>query len=124
MSAEVPKHSKIYRNLFSLYTPYDGGNNQNHMTFILGNATSGAPSTKSNTRLANPPTVIGIIMKTIITRILAVTMTLEVWSSPVKDPSCPSTVRINILRDVPTIPDQALNTVSQNLCGWLRRIIG
>ena len=39
----------------------------------------------------------------------AVTMT-QIWSSLIKGPGCPSSVRINILREVPTIPDQAPNT--------------
>jgi hypothetical protein len=31
-------------------------------------------------------------------------------SSPIKDPGCPSSVRISMLREVPNIPDQAQNT--------------
>lgn len=31
---------------------------------------------------------------------------LKIWSSPIKLLGVPSSVRISILRDVPTIPDQ------------------
>ena len=31
-------------------------------------------------------------------------MTLYSWSSPNKDPGCPSSIRINILKPVPSIP--------------------
>jgi hypothetical protein len=46
-------------------------------------------------------------MKKIITKAWAVTITLQIWSSPIKDPGWPNSARINILSDVPTIPDQA-----------------
>lgn len=46
-------------------------------------------------------------MKKIIIKACAVTITLYVWSSPIRYPGCPNSVRIKILRDVPTIPDQA-----------------
>ena len=46
-------------------------------------------------------------MKKIITNAWAVTTTLYTWSSPIKDPPCPSSKRIIILNPVPTMPDQA-----------------
>ena len=39
----------------------------------------------------------------------AVTSTQLLWSSPMKDPGCLSSVRIGVLRDVPAVPDQAQN---------------
>jgi len=48
------------------------------MLFIRGNAISGAPSTSINAtnQFPNPPIIIGITMKKIITKAWAVTMTL------------------------------------------------
>jgi hypothetical protein len=45
----------------------DGGSNQNLMLFIRGNAMSGAPIIKGTSQLPNPPIIIGITMKKIIT---------------------------------------------------------
>ena len=46
-------------------------------------------------------------MKKIIINAWAVTTTLYSWSSPRKDPGCPSSRRIRTLKAVPTIPDHA-----------------
>jgi hypothetical protein len=46
------------------------------MLFIRGNAISGAPSIRGTNQLPNPPIMIGITMKKIITKAWAVTMTL------------------------------------------------
>ncbi len=54
----------------------DGGNNQNLMLFIRGNAMSGAPNISGTSQFPNPPIMIGITMKKIITKAWAVTMTL------------------------------------------------
>lgn len=45
----------------------DGGNNQNLILFIRGNAMSGAPSISGTNQFPNPPIMIGITMKKIIT---------------------------------------------------------
>jgi hypothetical protein len=54
----------------------DGGSNQKLMLFIRGNAISGAPSISGTNQFPNPPIMIGITMKKIITKAWAVTMTL------------------------------------------------
>jgi hypothetical protein len=54
----------------------DGGRSQNLMLFIRGNAISGAPSIKGTNQFPNPPIMIGITMKKIITKAWAVTITL------------------------------------------------
>lgn len=46
----------------------DGGTNQNLMFFIRGKAMSGAPIISGISQLPNPPIMIGITMKNIITR--------------------------------------------------------
>lgn len=46
------------------------------MLFIRGNAMSGAPIIKGISQLPNPPIIIGITMKKIITNACAVTITL------------------------------------------------
>ena len=86
------------------------GSSQNLILFIRGNAISGAPNISGTNQFPNPPIMIGITMKKIITKAWVVTMTLQIWSSPIKDPGCPSSVRISILNEVPTIPDQTPNT--------------
>ena len=37
----------------------------------------------------------------------AVTITLKIWSFPIRDPGLPNSARINNLKEVPNIPDQA-----------------
>lgn len=54
----------------------EGGSIQNLMLFIRGKAISGAPSIKGTNQLPNPPIIIGITIKKIITNACAVTMTL------------------------------------------------
>jgi len=79
----------------------EGGRSQKLMLFIRGNAMSGAPIINGTSQLPNPPIIIGITIKKIITKAWAVTMTLYVWSSPIKEPGWPSSSRIIILKAVP-----------------------
>lgn len=44
----------------------EGGNIQNLILFIRGNAISGAPSIRGTSQFPNPPIIIGITMKKII----------------------------------------------------------
>ena len=53
-----------------------GGISQNLILFIRGKAMSGAPSIKGTSQLPNPPIIIGMTMKKIMTKAWAVTMTL------------------------------------------------
>jgi len=46
----------------------EGGTNQNLILFIRGNAMSGAPIISGINQLPNPPIIIGITIKNIITR--------------------------------------------------------
>jgi hypothetical protein len=54
----------------------DGGNSQNLILFIRGKAISGAPSISGTNQFPNPPIIIGITIKKIITNACAVTITL------------------------------------------------
>lgn len=54
----------------------DGGRSQKLMLFIRGNAMSGAPIIRGTNQLPNPPIIIGITMKKIMTKAWAVTITL------------------------------------------------
>ena len=54
----------------------EGGRSQKLMLFIRGNAISGAPSIKGTSQFPNPPIMIGITIKKIITKAWAVTITL------------------------------------------------
>ena len=54
----------------------EGGSNQNLMLFIRGNAISGAPNISGTNQFPNPPIIIGITIKKIITKACAVTTTL------------------------------------------------
>jgi hypothetical protein len=54
----------------------DGGSNQNVMLFIRGNAMSWAPGISGINQFPNPPIMIGITIKKIITQAWAVTMPL------------------------------------------------
>jgi len=54
----------------------EGGSNQNLMLFIRGNAISGAPIIIGTNQFPNPPIIIGITMKKIITKAWAVTIVL------------------------------------------------
>uniref|UniRef100_UPI00398149D2 hypothetical protein n=1 Tax=Salmonella sp. s55033 TaxID=3159676 RepID=UPI00398149D2 len=46
----------------------DGGRSQNLMLFIRGKAISGAPNISGISQFPNPPIIIGITMKKIITK--------------------------------------------------------
>jgi len=50
------------------------------MLFIRGNAISGAVIIKGISQFPNPPIIMGITIKKIITKACAVTITLKVWS--------------------------------------------
>lgn len=54
----------------------EGGRSQNLMLFIRGKAISGAPSIKGTNQFPNPPIIIGITIKKIMTNAWAVTITL------------------------------------------------
>lgn len=54
----------------------DGGSSQKLMLFIRGNAISGAPIISGTSQFPNPPIIIGITIKKIITNAWAVTITL------------------------------------------------
>jgi len=56
----------------------EGGRSQNLMLFRRGKAMSGAPSISGRSQLPNPPIMIGITIKKIITKACAVTITLYV----------------------------------------------
>ena len=54
----------------------EGGRSQKLMLIIRGNAISGAPIIRGTSQLPNPPIIIGITIKKIITNACAVTTTL------------------------------------------------
>jgi hypothetical protein len=54
----------------------EGGRSQNLILFIRGKAISGAPIIKGTSQFPNPPIMIGITIKKIITKACAVTITL------------------------------------------------
>lgn len=54
----------------------EGGRSQKLILFIRGKAISGAPSMIGTNQFPNPPIIIGITMKKIITKACAVTITL------------------------------------------------
>ena len=54
----------------------DGGKSQKLILFIRGNAISGAPIISGTSQVPNPPIIIGITMKKIMTNAWAVTTTL------------------------------------------------
>ena len=54
----------------------DGGRSQKLILFIRGNAISGAPIINGMSQFPNPPIMIGITIKKIITKACAVTITL------------------------------------------------
>lgn len=56
----------------------DGGSNQNLMLFMRGKAISGAPIIIGTNQFPNPPIMIGITIKKIITNAWAVTNTLKI----------------------------------------------
>lgn len=79
------------------------------MLFIRGNAISGAPIIRGINQFPNPPIIIGMTMKKIITNAWAVTSTLKIWSLPNSEPGCVNSIRISTLRQAPTSPDHAPN---------------
>lgn len=54
----------------------DGGSSQKLMLFMRGKAMSGAPIIRGTSQLPNPPIIIGMTIKKIITKACAVTITL------------------------------------------------
>lgn len=54
----------------------DGGSSQNLILFIRGNAMSGAPIIIGTNQFPNPPIMMGITIKKIITKAWAVTIVL------------------------------------------------
>lgn len=102
-----------------------GGKNQNLILFNRGKAISTAPNINGISQLPNPPIKIGITIKKIIIKACAVTTTLYSWSSPNRDPGCPSSNRIIILSPVPNMPlqDPAIK-YKEPICLWLQEQIG
>lgn len=84
-----------------------GGISQNLILFIRGKAISGAPIISGTSQFPNPPIMMGITMKKIITKAWAVTITLYIWSSCIRDPGCDSSTRMILLIAVPIVPAQA-----------------
>ena len=66
--ASTPEEANSRRN--------DGGSSQKLILFIRGNAISGAPIIRGINQFPNPPIMIGITIKKIITKAWAVTITL------------------------------------------------
>jgi len=64
----------------------DGGISQNLILFIRGKAMSGAPIIRGISQFPNPPIMMGITIKKIITNAWAVTITLYIWSSWRREP--------------------------------------
>lgn len=54
----------------------DGGRSQKLILFIRGKAMSGAPIIRGTSQFPNPPIIIGITIKKIMTKAWAVTITL------------------------------------------------
>lgn len=54
----------------------DGGRSQKLILFIRGNAMSGAPIIRGTSQFPNPPIMMGITIKKIMTKAWAVTITL------------------------------------------------
>ena len=88
----------------------DGGSNQKLLLFVRGNAVAGAPSIKGTDQFTKPPVRNFINKKEVITKVWAMTLNLQILSCVKRDSGCPNSVRISILRDVSTIPDQAPDT--------------
>lgn len=85
----------------------EGGINQKLIFFIRGNAISGAPIINGTNQFPNPPIIMGITIKKIITNAWAVTITLYIWSSWMRDPGWDSSTRIIFLIAVPMVPAHA-----------------
>lgn len=87
----------------------DGGNIQNLKLFIRGKAISGAPIIRGISQFPNPPINVGITKKKIITKACLVIVTLYICSSEKSNPGWLNSIRIIILKDVPTMADQIPN---------------
>ena len=83
-----------------------GGSIQNLILFNRGNAISGALIIKGINQFPNPPIIVGMTKKKIITNAWAVTMTLYNWSSPKRVPLTPNSRRMRALNAVPKNADQ------------------
>ena len=79
-----------------------GGNNQNLKLFSRGYAISLLLIIMGTNQFPNPPRVIGIIKKKIITNAWAVTTLLYSWSLPKNEPGDLNSSRTTILNPVPT----------------------
>ena len=59
------------------------GSNQKLISFIRGNAISGAPTINGTNQFPISPVIIGITLKSAIARAWGVRITVESWSAPV-----------------------------------------
>jgi hypothetical protein len=84
----------------------EGGRSQKLMLFMRGNAISWEPTIIGISQLPNPPIIIGITVKKIITKAWEVTKTLYTWSLPTIEPNPPNSNRIIDLNEVPNKPAQ------------------
>jgi hypothetical protein len=73
---QAPQCSRLPQDPLDQRDSQPTGNNQNLMLFIRGNAMSGAPSISGTSQFPNPPIIMGITMKKIMTKAWAVTITL------------------------------------------------
>jgi len=87
----------------------DGGSSQKLKLFIRGNDMSGALIIIGINQFPNPPIIIGITIKKIITSAWAVTIELKIWSSPIIVLVVLNSTRIIILRAAPIIEDHIPN---------------
>jgi len=87
----------------------DGGSNQNLKLFIRGNDISGALVIIGINQFPNPPIIIGITIKKIITKAWDVTIILKIWSSPIRVLVDLISARIIILKAAPIIEDHIPN---------------
>lgn len=71
-----PVPAPLSTNLLASRRDSEGGSSQKLMLFIRGNAISGAPSMRGTNQFPNPPIIIGMTIKKIITNAWAVTITL------------------------------------------------
>jgi hypothetical protein len=87
----------------------NGGSNRNLLLFVRGNAVACATNIKVTNQFSKPIRIV-INKRKFITKMWAVTVILQIQSCAKKDSGCPISIRISILRDNPTVPDQALDT--------------
>jgi len=74
------------------------------MLFMRGKAISGALIMIGTSQFPNPPIIIGITIKKIITKACAVTNTLKIWSFCPIVAGCDSLIRMIILMEAPINP--------------------